>query len=120
MDCMIALPDNLFYSTQIHTYHAWRGEADAGKYQDIPGFCNSATLEEIRKHGYALTPGRYVGAAMEEEDEEPFDEKMRHLTKALREQMAETRRLEEAIWKNLEELGYGGWQFLIKRNGPFV
>ncbi|MEM4168226.1 MAG: class I SAM-dependent DNA methyltransferase [Candidatus Caldarchaeum sp.] len=90
------------------TYHAWRGEADAGKYQDIPGFCKSATLDEIRQHGYVLTPGRYVGAVVEEGDDEPFDQKMQRLTAQLRQQMAEARRLDEAIWKNLKELGYGG------------
>ena len=114
MDCMVALPPQLFYSTQIPaclwfltrskaangryrdrrrctlfidarklgtlvdrthrelsdeeiariaaTYHAWRGEQDAGEYADIPGFCKSATTEEIASHGYVLTPGRYVGA----------------------------------------------------------
>src|SRR5690606_36674970 len=50
------------------TYHAWRGEAGAGSYADVPGFCKSATLDEIRKHGHVLTPGRYVGAAEQEED----------------------------------------------------
>ena len=44
------------------TYHAWRGDKDAGEYADVPGFCKAATLEEIRKHGHVLTPGRYVGA----------------------------------------------------------
>ncbi len=47
-------------------------DADAGEYQDAPGFCKSATLEEIRKHGYVLTPGRYVGASPQEDDGEPF------------------------------------------------
>ena len=45
-----------------NTYHAWRGDPDAGEYRDILGFCKSATLEEIRRHGHVLTPGRYVGA----------------------------------------------------------
>ena len=55
------------------TYHAWRGEKGPGKYQDIPGFCTCATLEEVARHGYVLTPGRYVGAAAEEDDGEPFE-----------------------------------------------
>lgn len=165
VDCMIALPGQLFYSTQIpaclwflardktgrppaglkkplrnrqgevlfidarkmgrmvdrthreltdeeiqriaRTYHAWRGEPDAGEYADVPGFCKSATLEEIRQHNHVLTPGRYVGAEVREDDDEPFDEKMQRLTAQLREQMAEARRLDEAIWRNLQELGYG-------------
>ena len=87
------------------TYHAWRGEADAGEYKDIPGFCKSATLEEINKHGYVLTPGRYVGAAEIEDDGEPFEEKMERLTSELAEQFAESDRLEERIKVNLEGLG---------------
>ena len=90
------------------TYHAWRGEKDAGEYADIPGFCKSATLDEIRKHGHVLTPGRYVGAEAQEDDGEPFDEKMKRLTASLREQMAEGRKLDAAIEANLKELGYGG------------
>jgi type I restriction enzyme M protein len=89
------------------TYHAWRGEKDAGDYADVSGFCKSATLEDIRKHGHVLTPGRYVGAEAQEDDGEPFEEKMRRLTAQLREQHAEARRLDEAIWNNLKELGYG-------------
>jgi len=90
------------------TYHAWRGEPKAGEYDDVAGFCKSATLEEVRSHGHVLTPGRYVGAAAQEEDGEPFDEKMRRLTALLREQQAEAARLDDAITANLRELGYGG------------
>ena len=88
------------------TYHAWRGESGAGEYQDIPGFCKSVSLEEIRKHGYVLTPGRYVGVPPQEEDDEPFEEKMARLVAELRQQQEEARRLDEMIWRNLEALGY--------------
>jgi type I restriction enzyme M protein len=159
VDCMVALPGQLFYSTQIPaclwflardrkdgkfrdrrghvlfidarklgrmvdrthreltdedvariaaTYHAWRGEKEAGAYADVPGFCKSATLEEVRKHGHVLTPGRYVGAEAQEDDGEPFEEKMRRLTATLREQQAEAANLDAAIAANLKELGYGG------------
>jgi type I restriction enzyme M protein len=159
VDCMVALPGQLFYSTQIpaclwflardkqngkfcdrrghvlfidarkmgrmvdrthreltdediariaNTYHAWRGEQEAGEYADVPGFCKSATLEEIRKHGHVLTPGRYVGAEAQEDDGEPFEEKMQRLTATLREQQAEAAKLDVAIAANLKELGYGG------------
>ncbi|MBF0290636.1 MAG: SAM-dependent DNA methyltransferase [Nitrospinae bacterium] len=159
VDCMIAMPGQLFYSTQIpvclwfiardkknnrfrdrrgetlfidarklgtlidrvhreltseditriaSTYHAWRGEKDAGKYADIPGFCKSAKTEEIAAHGYVLTPGRYVGAEEVEDDDEPFDDKMKHLTAKLKEQCAESAKLDKMIWANLKELGYGG------------
>ncbi|MFN3752394.1 MAG: type I restriction-modification system subunit M, partial [Thiobacillus sp.] len=159
VDCMVALPGQLFYSTQIpaclwflarnknpgrglrdrrghvlfidarkmgvlvdrtrrelsdeeiqriaDTYHAWRGEKDAGEYADVPGFCKSATLEDIRKHGYVLTPGRYVGAADVEDDGEPFAEKMARLAAQWREQRAEAAKLDAAIEANLRELGYG-------------
>jgi type I restriction enzyme M protein len=90
------------------TYHAWRGGKEAGEYADMPGFCKSATLEEIRKHGHILTPGRYVGAEAAEDDGEPFKEKMRRLTATLREQQAETVKLDTVIAANLKELGYGG------------
>jgi type I restriction enzyme M protein len=159
VDCMIALPAQLFYSTQIPaclwflardrkngkfrdrrghvlfidarklgrlvdrihrelideeiariaaTYHAWRGEKEAGKYADVPGFCKSATLEEVRKHGHVLTPGRYVGAEAQEDDGEPFDEKMKRLVATLREQQTEAAKLDAAMAANLKELGYGG------------
>ena len=76
-------------------------------YQDLPGFCKSATLDEIRKHGHVLTPGRYVGAEAVEDDGEPFDEKMKRLTATLREQQVEAAKLDAAIAANLRELGYG-------------
>jgi type I restriction enzyme M protein len=91
-----------------NTYHAWRGEKDAGEYVDLPGFCKSATLEAVRKHGHLLTPGRYVGAEAQEDDGESFDEKMKRLTATLREQQTEVAKLDAAIAANLKELGYGG------------
>ena len=90
------------------TYHGWRGERGTGEYEDIPGFCKGATLEEIRKHGHVLTPGRYVGAEAQEDDGEPFEEKMARLAATLEEQFAEGARLEAAIHKNLEVLGFAG------------
>ncbi len=158
VDCMVAMPGQLFYSTQIpvclwflardkensgfrdrrgetlfidarklgemadrthrelseadirkiaDTYHAWRGQPDLEAYEDIPGFCKSATLEEIRENNHILTPGRYVGIPQREEDDEPFEEKMLRLTDELYTQFAESQRLEAKIRKNLEELGYG-------------
>ena len=89
------------------TYHAWRGDKEAGDYADIPGFCKSAKLEEIRHYGHVLTPGRYVGAAPREEDGEPFQDKMARLADQWREHQDEARRLDEAIEKNLEKLGFG-------------
>jgi type I restriction enzyme M protein len=94
------------------TYHAWRGSV-IGKnnptpmeYQDIPGFCKSATLEEIRKHQHILTPGRYVGIEEEEEDDQAFEETMTQLTAELAKQMEEGKRLDEEIKKNLEKIGW--------------
>ena len=88
-------------------YHAWRGEPDAGDYADEPGFCKSATLEEVRRHGHVLTPGRYVGAAPQEEDGEPFAEKMARLAAEWRAQSAEAQRLDAEIEANLQSLGFG-------------
>ena len=159
VDCMVALPGQLFYSTQIpaclwflargrkrrrgrfrsrrdevlfidarkmgrmvdrthreltdeeiariaDTYHAWLGKKGAGDYADVPGFCRSAPLEEVRRHGHVLTPGRYVGAAPQEDDGEPFEAKMKRLTAQLREQQVEGRRLDRAIARNLKNLGF--------------
>ena len=90
------------------TYHAWRGDKFAGNYEDLPGFCKNATLEDIRHHGHILTPGRYVGAAEVEDDGEPFEEKMTRLTGALREQTKQSATLDGIIWANLKDIGYGG------------
>jgi len=110
------------------TYHAWSGDtpvpmsakhekhlgggtADGDKsvpapYKDIPGFCKSASLEEIRSHDYILTPGRYVGSELAEDDDEEFAEKMARLTKELGEQFEESSRLESEIKQNLANLGF--------------
>jgi type I restriction enzyme M protein len=72
----------------------------------VPGFCKAAKLEEIQKHGYVLTPGRYVGAEAVEDDGEPFEEKMARLAATLREQFEEGARLDAAIRDNLANLGY--------------
>ena len=81
------------------------GEGE-GVYVDIPGFCKSAELAELQKHDYVLTPGRYVGAAAEEDDGEPFAEKMARLTTTLKTEFEESDRLEAEIKKNLAGLGY--------------
>ncbi|WP_444945961.1 type I restriction-modification system subunit M [Microbulbifer sp. VTAC004] len=85
------------------TYHNWQtGE----NYEDVPGFVKAAKLEELQKHDFVLTPGRYVGAAAEEDDGEPFAEKMARLTGQLTTQFAESDRLEAEIKKNLAGLGF--------------
>ena len=85
------------------TFHAWqKGE----RYQDVAGFCKSATLDEIKKRDHVLTPGRYVGAPEEEADGEMFAEKMGWLTAQLYEQFTESAELEEQIKRNLAGLGY--------------
>ena len=89
------------------TYHAWRGEAGAGDYADVPGFCKAASLEEVRRHGHVLTPGRYVGAAPQEEDDEPFEDKMKRLVAQLRDQQDQGTKLDAAIKANLAALGFG-------------
>lgn len=86
------------------TFHAWQlGDG----YENVPGFCYSASLDDIRKHEHVLTPGRYVGAEEQEEDGEAFADKMARLTAQLAEQFAENAKLEGEIKKNLAGLGYG-------------
>lgn len=101
------LPTDSDIGRIVRAYHAWRGESDAGQFEDVPGFCKSATIDEIKKRGYVLSPGTYVRAADVEEDSEPFDEKMKRLASELRERFAESDLLEARVKSNLEGLGYG-------------
>ncbi len=89
-------------------YHAWKTGAEVNgiAYEDQAGFCKSATLEEIKKHDFVLTPGRYVGATEELDDGIPFGEKMATLTAKLSKQFAESATLEAEIKKSLAGLGY--------------
>lgn len=86
------------------TVAAWRGED--GTYEDVPGFCRSATLEDIATQGYVLTPGRYVGAEAVDDDDEIFAEKMQRLTAQLGEQMKKGEELDALIRQKLGGLGY--------------
>lgn len=155
VDCMVALPSQLFYNTMIPAclwflardkqnnkfrdrrgevlfidtrkmgemvtrrnrdltdeevkrialvYHAWRGEG--GKYSDVAGFCKSVKIDEIKKQGFILTPGRYVGAEEEEDDGIPFEDKMKELTSKISEQMEESKKIDEEIKKSFETIGY--------------
>ncbi len=156
VDCMVALPGQLFYSTQIpvclwflardkknnrfrdrrgqvlfidarklgvmadrthrelatediaritNTYHAWRGDPKAETYTDIPGFCYSATPEDLKSHKYALVPGRYTGAAEVATDDEPFSEKFQALRAVFEEEEAESSLLSAKITAALKLLG---------------
>ena len=99
------------------TYHAWRGDQDGQKqYEDIPGFCKAATLDDIRPHGYVLTPGRYVGAAVAEDDDEPIAEKMARLTAELKEQTARAASASSRLRIGVAAFGACGvdWQLRIK------
>jgi len=90
----------------VRTYHAWRGEQDAGAYEDVKGFCHAARLDEVRKYNHVLTPGTYVGSAARKADDEPFEEKMQRLTLELSDQLAASDTLTAEIRKNLGALGY--------------
>ncbi len=155
VDCMVALPGQLFYSTQIpaclwflarnrgdgpfrdrrgeilfidarklgqmvdrthreltdediariaDTYHAWRGEEEVEEYADVPGFCKSTALEEVRKHDHILTPGRYVGMEIKEEDDGKFEEKITHLITLWQQNTNQSTELDTSINKNLHRL----------------
>lgn len=159
VDCMVALPSQLFYNTQIpaclwflarnkegnsklrnrnheilfidarelgtmisrkqreltdidilkvaETYHNWRSpEKFATDYKDVPGFCKSANIQEVRKNNYILTPGRYIDFKAVEDDGVAFEEKMQTLTSTLAEQMHKANELDEAIKTNLAKIGF--------------
>lgn len=95
-------------ATIADIYHKWRsrGDGSSSPYQDIAGFCKSATIEDIRKNNYILTPGRYIDFKQAEEDQQAFEEKMQMLTATLSEQMQKARELDEAIRQNLKKIGY--------------
>ena len=87
------------------TYHAWRAKGTKGlDYQDVPGFCQSATLDEIRAAGHVLTPGRYVDAPAPEGDGESADEKIARLTKDLVSALDESARLDTVVREQVERL----------------
>ena len=90
------------------TYQAWRGQSDAierrGEYKDVSGFCYSANLEDIKTHGYVLTPGRFVGAEDELNDGVPFEEKFKDLKNTLESQFDMSKKLQEKIEINLKKV----------------
>ena len=86
-----------------NTVQSWRNNDD---YENVAGFCYKAKFEEIEKNNFVLTPGRYVGSSEEEDDGEPFDEKMKRLTSLLKEQHEEGEKLDNLIAENLKRIGY--------------
>jgi type I restriction enzyme M protein len=88
------------------TYHAWRGQAEAGTYADEPGFCRVATREEIARSNYALAPGRYVGAEVSDLDDEDIEERMAVLAEELRVRFEENGRLAQNVQAALRAVGY--------------
>ena len=91
----------------VGAYHAWRGDKGAAKYEDVAGFSKGSNHEEIKKHGYILTPGRYVGSEDVAEEGEPYVVKMPRLVAELNAQFAECARLQQLIKANLKELDHG-------------
>ena len=89
------------------TYHGWRNTN--GTYEDIPGFCKSASLEEVEANNFVLTPGRYVGAEDLEDDGIPFEEKVATITSSLSDQFAKSHELQERIKSNLAKIGIELW-----------
>ena len=87
------------------TYHNWRNPD--GDYEDVKGFCNSASIERVRKLDYVLTPGRYVGLP-ENEDDFDFNERFTNLKKEFEEQLKEEERLNTLILENLSKIKMEG------------
>jgi type I restriction enzyme M protein len=87
-------------------YHAWRGESGAGAYADVPGFCKSASTEEIGENAWVLTPGRYVGAELAETEAEPYDASMRRLSAELGDLFSASDKLESKVRSHLTDLGF--------------
>jgi type I restriction enzyme M protein len=160
VDCMIALPGQLFYSTQIpvclwflardksngiardkklrdrrgeilfidarklghmvdrtrkefsdadidkitRAYHSWRGESDAGAYEDVPGFCKAATIDQVRQQAHVLTPGRYVGSAEIDDVHGLFADRFAELANKLREQFKDAELLSARIVQSLQRV----------------
>jgi type I restriction enzyme M protein len=88
------------------TYHAWRGQSEAGEYEDRPGFCTAATLVEIEAQGYMVSPGRFVGAPEEEEGELAFEERMAELLEALAADFSKSNELASEVKTALGAVGY--------------
>lgn len=89
------------------TYHAWRGQPEAGDYEDVLGFCAVASLNDLEAKGFTLSPGAYVGAPEEEEDEVAFEERMASLVEQLGDDLARSARLADEVKDALERVGYG-------------
>ncbi len=94
--------DDISQITQ--TYHNWRKKE--GKYKDVKGFCKSAGIEEIKKHNFVLTPGRYIGLKDEINDGIPFDQKIKELTDKLNEQLNKEEKLNKQIKEQLGKIGF--------------
>ncbi len=90
-----------------HTYRLWINEGMEGGYSDVPGFCKSIALHELRQADYILVPGRYVDPEVDDDDGVPFEEEMTRLAAQWRKQQAEAQRLDAAIDENLRLLGFG-------------
>ncbi len=154
VDCIVAMPPQLFYSTQIpvclwfiardkqaqfrdrrggvllidarsmgqlvdrthrdlstdeisrisSTYHAWRGETESGEYVDVPGFCRSVRLDDLRRYEYVLTPGRYVGTDITNDQDDDIEKRIADLGATLAKQFQEARELEQKILMGLQHV----------------
>ena len=155
VDCMVALPGQLFYTTQIPvclwflardkkngrfrdrrgetlfidarklgrlvdrvhrkldaediakiagTYHAWRGDENAVEYADVPGFCRSVTIDDIRRNSWVLTPGPYIGPAVSSDDDDSFEHRFKELHTMLEGQLIEAQCLAERVRRELSKI----------------